>query len=91
MCDEPAAVQSLRHVRLFVTSWAAARWASLSFAISWSLLKFMSIELVMQSNHLMLSLPLLLLPSIFPSIRVISNELALHVRWPKYRRQLSEM
>ena len=57
---------------------------SLSFTISWSLLKLMSIESVMQSNHLILCCPLLLLPSIFPSIRVFSNELALHIRWPKY-------
>ena len=58
--------------------------ASLSFTISWSLLKLMSIELVMPSNHLILSYPLLLLPSIFPSIRVFSNESALPIRWPKY-------
>ena len=57
---------------------------SLSFTISWSLLNLMSIELVMPSNHLILCLPLLLLPSIFPSIRVFSNESALHIRWPKY-------
>ena len=61
-----------------------ARQASLSFAISWSLLKLMSFESVMPSSHLLLFRPLLLLPSIFPSIRVFSNELALHIRWPKY-------
>ena len=58
--------------------------ASFSFVISWSLLKLMSIELVMPSNHLFLCYPLLILPSIFPSIRVFSNELSLHIRWPKY-------
>ena len=74
----------LRHVRLFATPWTAARQASLSFTISQSLLKLMSIELVMPSNHLTVWCPLLLLPSIFPSIRVFSNELALCIRWPKY-------
>ena len=68
----------------FATPWTAARQASLSITNSWSLLRLMSIELVMQSNHLILCLPLLLLPSIFPSIRVFANESALHVRWPKY-------
>ena len=77
-------VQSLSHVQLFVTSWTAACQASLSFTISWRLLKFMSIELVILSNHLILCHPLLLLLSIFPSIRVFSNELALPIRWPKY-------
>ena len=77
-------VQSLSHVRLFATPWTAAPQASLSFFISLSLLKLMSIGLVMPSNHLILGCPLLLLPSIFPSIRVFSNELALHIRWPKY-------
>ena len=77
-------VQSLSHVRLFATSWTAAHQASLSFTISWSLLKLMSIESVMSSNHLILCCPLLLLPSIFPSIRVFSNESALRTRWPKY-------
>ena len=67
-----------------VTPWAAAHQASLSFSISQSLLKFMSIELVMPSNHLVLCHPLLLLPLIFPSIRVFSNESALCIRWPKY-------
>ena len=88
ICDKPtgntiSSVQSLNHVRLFVTPWTAACQASLSITNSWSLLKFTSIELVMPSNHLLLCCPLLLLPSIFPSIRVFSNELALH-RWPKY-------
>ena len=76
-------VQSLSRVRLFVTPWTAAHQASLSFTISHSLLKLVSIELVMPSNHLILCLPLLL-PSIFPSIRNFSNESALHIRWPKY-------
>ena len=71
-------VQSPSHVWLFVTPWTAACQASLSFTISWSLLKLMSIELIMSSNHLMLGCSLLLLPSVFPSIRVFSNELALH-------------
>ena len=66
------------------TPWAAARQASLSSTISWSLLKLMSIKSVMPSNHLILCRPLLLLPSIFPSIRVFSNESALRIRWPKY-------
>ena len=77
-------VQLLSHVRLFVTPWTAARQASLSFSISQSLLKLMSIESVMPSNHLILCRSLLLLPSIFPSIRVFSNESALHIRRPKY-------
>ena len=77
-------VQSLSRVRLFVTPWTAACQASLSTTNSWSLLKLMSIELVMPSNHLILCRPLLLLPSIFPSIRVFSNQSVLHVRWPKY-------
>ena len=79
-----ALVQFLSRVRLFATPWTAARQASQSFTISWSLLKLMSIESVMPSNHLILCHPLLLLPSIFPSIRVFSNESALHIRWPKY-------
>ena len=74
-------VQSLSHVRLFVTPWTAACQVSLCFTISWSLLKLMSIESVMPSNHLILCHPLLL-PSIFPSIRVFSNELVLPIRWP---------
>ena len=76
-------VQSLSCVWLFVTPSAAAHQASLSFPISQSLLKFMSIESVMSSNHLILCLPLLLLPSTFPSIRVFSNDSVLHIRWPK--------
>ena len=74
----------LSHVQLFATPWTTARQASLSFTISWSLLKLMSIELVMPSNHLILCRPLLLLLSVFPSIRVFSSELALRIRWPKY-------
>ena len=77
-------VQLLSRVRLFATLWTTAHHASLSITISWSLLKLMSIELVMPSNHLILWLPLLLLPSILPSIRVFSSEFALHIRWPKY-------
>ena len=72
------------HVWLFVTPWTVARQASLSIANSRSLLKLVAIELVMTSNHLILCCPLLLLPSIFPSIRVFSNESALRIRWPKY-------
>ena len=67
-----------------MTPWTAASQASVSFTISQSLLKLMSIELVMPSNHLILCHPLLLLPSIFPSIRVFSNESVLHIRWSKY-------
>ena len=74
----------LSHVQVFVTPWTAARQASLSFTISWNLLKLMSIESVMPSNHLILCRPLLLLPSIFPSIRVFSNESALCIRWSKH-------
>ena len=77
-------IQSLSRVLLFATSWTAAHQASLSFAISQSLFKFMAIELVMLSNHLILYCPLLLSPSIFPSIRVFSSEQALHIRWPKF-------
>ena len=69
---------------LFATPWTVAHQASLCITKSWSLLKLMSIDSVMPSNHLILCSPLLLLPSIFPSIRVFSNELALHIRWPKY-------
>ena len=76
--------QSLSHVQLFVTPWTAARQPSLFFTISWSWLKLTSIELVMPSNHLILYHPLLLLPSMFPSIRIFSSESALHIRWPKY-------
>ena len=67
-----------------MTPWTAARQASLSFTNSWSLLKLMSIKSVMPFNHLILCRPLLLLPSVFPSIRVFSNESVLHIRWPKY-------
>ena len=76
-------VQSLSHVWPFVTPWTAARQASLSFTISQCLLKLMSIESMMPSNHLILCHLLLLLPSIFPSIRIFPNELALPIRWPK--------
>ena len=77
LASKDQSVQSLSHVRLFVTPWTAARQASQS------LLKLMSIELVMPSNHLVLYCPLLLLPSIFLSIRVFSNETVLPIRWPK--------
>jgi len=77
-------VQSLSHLQLFVTPWTAACQASLSFIISWSLLKLMSIESVMPSNHLILCHPLILLPSIFPKIRIFFSELAFCIRWPKY-------
>ena len=77
-------VQSLSRVQLFVTPWIAAYQASLSFKNSQSLLKLMSIELVMASNHLILCHPLLLLPSVFPSVRVFSHQSALRIRWPKY-------
>ena len=84
MVASAQSVQLLSRVRLFVTPWTAAHQAPLSCTISWSLLKFMSIESMMLSNHLILCHPLLLLPSIFPSIRVFSNESALRNRWPKY-------
>ena len=77
-------VQSFSHILLFEIPRIAACQASLSFTISGSLLKLMSIELVIQSNHLILCYPLLLLTSVFPSIRVFSSELALCIRWPKY-------
>ena len=77
-------MKSLSHVRHFVTPWTIAHQASLSITNSQSLLKLMSIESVMPSNHLILCHPLLLLPSIFPSIRVFSNEPVLCIRWPKY-------
>ena len=77
-------VQSLSHVRLSATLWTATRQASLSITSSQSLLKLVSIELVMPSNYLILCHPLLLPPSIFPSIRVFSNQSVLHIRWPKY-------
>jgi len=76
-------VQSITCVRLFVTPWTATHQASLYITNSLSLLKFMSMESVMPSKHLILCHPLLLLPSIFPSIRVFSNESALYIRWPK--------
>ena len=76
--------QLLSRVRLFATPWTAARQASLSITNSQSLLKLMFIELVMPSNHLILCCPLLLLPSIFPSIGVFSNASVLRIRWPKY-------
>ena len=79
-----SSVQLLSRAWLFENSWNAARQASLSITNSRSLLKLMSIELVMSSNHLILCHPFLLPPSIFPSIRVFSNESALHIRWPKY-------
>ena len=79
-----SSVQSLSHVRHFATPWAAAPQASLSITNSQSLIKLMSIELVMPSNHLILCCPFLLLCSIFPSIRNFSDESALHIRWPKY-------
>ena len=82
--DQVSSVQSLSCVLLFVTPWTAARQASLYITNFWSLLKVMSTELVMPSNHLILCNLLLLPPSIFPSIRVISNESALYIRWPKY-------
>ena len=77
-------VQSISHVRLFETPWTAAHQASLSITNSWSLLKLMFIESMMPSNHPILCCPLLLLASIFPSIRVFSNESALRITWPKY-------
>ena len=79
-----SSVQSLSHVQLFVTSWTGARQASLSITNSWSLLKLISIELVMPSNHLILCRPHFLLHSIFPSLRVFSNESVHRIRWPKY-------
>ena len=79
-----SSVQLFSCVRLFATPWTVARQASLSITNSWSLLRLMSIELVMPSNHLILCCPLLFPPSIFPSIRVFSNESALCIKWPKY-------
>ena len=79
-----SSVQLLSHVRLFATPWTAARQASLSITNSQSLLKLMSFESVMPCNHIILCRPLLLPPSIFPSIRVFSYEAALRIRWPKY-------
>ena len=77
-------VQSLSRVHLFVMPWTAARQVPLSFTVSQGLLRFISIESVMPSNHLILCCPLLLLPSVFPSSRVFSSESALFIRWPKY-------
>ena len=82
VCND--SVQSLSHVQLFVTPWTAGRQASLCFTKSGSLHKLTSIKSVMPSNNLILCRPLLLLPSIFPRIRVFSNESVLHIRWPKY-------
>ena len=79
-----SSVELLSHVQLFVTPWTAARQASLSITNSWSMVKFMSIQSVLPSNHLILCRPLLLLPSIFPSITVFSSESALRIRWPNY-------
>ena len=79
--DSFVVVQLLSHVQLFATPWTAAHQASLPFTISQSLLKLMSIEWVMPPNHLILCRPLLLLPLIFPSIRIFSNESVLHIRW----------
>ena len=79
-----SSVQLLSRVWLLRTPWTAARQASLSITNSWSLPKLVSIESVMPSNHLILCHPLLLLPSIFPSIKVFSNQSAFHIRWPKY-------
>ena len=79
-----SSVQSHSRVWLFVTPWTAEHQASLSITSSWSLLKLMSVELMMPSNHLILHHPLLLLPSVFPSIRVFSKESVLCIRWPKY-------
>ena len=88
MCENEkvqfTSVQLLSRVRIFATPWIAACQASLSITNSWSLPKLMSIESVMPSNYLLLCRPLLLLPSIFPSIRVFSNDSALRIRWPKY-------
>ena len=81
---DSCSVQSLSRVQLFATPGTAAPQASLSITNSWSLLKLMSIKSVMPSNHLILCRPLLLPPSVFASIRVFSNESALHIRWPKY-------
>ena len=83
-CNQFSSVQSLSHVRLFATPWSAALQASLSITNSRSLPKLMSIESVMPFNHLILCRPLLLQPSIFPSIKVFSNESVLRITWPKY-------
>ena len=81
-----SSVQFLSHVQLFATPWTAARQASLSITNPWSLLRLMSIESVMLSNHLILCHPLFLLLSIYPSIRIFPNESAVCIRWPKYWR-----
>ena len=78
-----SSIQSLSHVQLFETPWTAVHQASLSITNSWSLLKLMSIESVMPSSHLILCHPLLLLPSIFPTIRIFSNKSVLRIRWPE--------
>ena len=83
-CLMVSSAESLSRIRLFATSWTAAHQASLSIINTWSLLKFISIASVMPSNYLILCRPLLLPPSIFPSIRVFSNESVLRIRWPKY-------
>ena len=79
-----AVSQSLSCIQVFATPWTAAYQASLPFSVSWSLLKPISVELMMSSNHLILCRPLLLLPPILPSMRVFFSESALHIRWPKY-------
>ena len=79
-----SSVQLLSHVHLFATQWTAAQQASLTFTNSQSLHKFMSIQSVIPSKHFILCCPLLLVPSLFPSLRVFSNEATLHIRWPKY-------
>ena len=84
MKDQFSSVQLLSCVQLFATPWIAAYQASLSITNSWSLLKLMSVESMMPSNHLILYRPLILPHSIFPSIRVFSNESALRIRWPRY-------
>ena len=84
MPESVSSVQLLSHILIIAIPWTVARQASLSITTSWSSLRLMSIESVMPSNHLILCHPLLLPPSIFPSIRIFSNESALHIRWPKY-------
>ena len=82
--DQPTVVQSLSCVRLFVTPWIAACQASLTFTISWRLLKLISIAMVVPSNHFIIYCTLLFVPSVFPSIRVFSSESVLHIRWLNY-------
>ena len=84
ICHVVVVVQWLSHVQLFVTPWTAAHQASLSFTLSRSTFKLMTFESMMPSNHLILCCPLLLLPSVFPSIMVFSNESVLLIRWPKF-------